>query len=260
MRLGVGFNAFSGLEFLKPAILSIRSLSHVVTVVYSRKAITGEMGPVYMMDLLGDLKREGLVDYLIEIEHPVVCDPLTIQREKRLKYEIARLRCLHAGCSHFMGRDCDEFFRSVKLAPLLDAYSSADMVLCPVLDYVKTPLLRARGAGRLHVTAFQKAYLPYRPIRCPVLVDMSRTVDAKKTVVLPSSELIMHHMTGVRYNEEEMTRKFQGHTHYNLKGLGNAKKFAAQMSAASADTYEKVDDIFGIVSYWKNEFGVKYVK
>lgn len=259
MRLGVGYNVFSGLELLKPSILCIRDLAHVVTVVYSKVAITGEPGPEYMMDLLGDLKREGLIDHAIEIVHPLVRRPLEIQGEKRKKYELARLRCVEAGCTHFMGRDCDEFFRTAKIAPILDEYSWADMVLCPVLDYVQTPTLRARSSGRLHVSVFHKAHLPFCPIRCPVTVDMSRTVASEKTMVLRPDQLMMHHMTGVRYDKKEMDRKFQGHTHFCRGGMGDPEKFVEQMAEASTEVYEKAPDQFCVLPYWEEEF-VKYVR
>ena len=110
VKLGVGYNVFSGVELLKPSIQCIRFLADVVVVVYSKRAITGEMGLPFLLDLLYDLKREGLVDAIIEVEHPVTHNPLEIQQEKRRKYELARQFCEDAGCTNFMGRDCDEFF------------------------------------------------------------------------------------------------------------------------------------------------------
>jgi len=260
MKLGVGYNVFSGVELLKPSIQCIRFLAEVVVVVYSERAITGEVGVPFLADLLHDMRRDGLIDAIIKIEHPVTHNPLEIQREKRKKYELARLFCESAGCTNFMGRDCDEFFGAASLVRVLNECSKAEMVVCPVLDYVSSPLIRARTTGRLHVTAFQKASLPYQPIKCSVLVDMSRTVNAKQVMVLSPDELVMHHMTGVRYNEEEMTRKFQGHTHFCHDGQGVANDFRKLVSNVSMESYESTPDHFQILSYWEKEFKRYYAR
>jgi hypothetical protein len=260
MRLGVGFNVFSGVELLKPAILSIRPLVEMVVVVYSKKAITGELGLPFLLDMLYDMKRENLVDAIIQIEHSTTKVPLEIQAEKRKKYELARQYCEDAGCTHFMGRDCDEFFGTSSLLSIMNdkICIENDMVVCPVLDYIKTPLLRAKNTGLLHVTVFHKAHLQYCPIKCTVLVDMSRTVSAEKIVILSPEELVMHHMTGVRYNEKELARKFQGHTHFCDAGQGNALKFTKAIEESSIDSLQVTTDHFGILQYWQNEYKTYY--
>lgn len=254
MKLGVGFNVFNGAELLKPSILCVRPLASLVVVVYSLKAITGEDAPKWLLPLLLKLKSEGLVDDLIKVKHSTTSVPLTIQNEKRKKYEVARKYCFDRGCSHYMGRDCDEFFVTKHLKRALETYVGEEMVVCPLFDYVREPTFRAKNVSSLHVTAFQKASIPYSPKRCGVKLDMSRTVAASNVRILKQEELVMHHMTGVRYNSEEMDRKFQGHSHFGVYGEGKREVYLNNIQSAGLDVFENVPDRFEVLSYWKNEF------
>jgi len=258
MRLGVTYNVFNGAELLKPSILTVRLLSHHIVVVYSVKSITGEDAPKWLVPLLNGLKKDGLVDTLIEVVHPLFSDSLKIQREKRMKYELGRKRCMEMGCTHHMGRDVDEFFDTGQLRNVLDLFEHKDMVLCPLYDYINQPTTRARQTSPLHVTAFHKAGLHYEPKKCPVLMDMSRTVVSKSVKVLKENQLVMHHMTGVRYNQVERDRKFQGHSHFNLTGKGNRDKFIENITNPSAQSFVIVPDRFGVLDYWQKEFGRIY--
>jgi len=258
MRLGVTYNVFNGAELLKPSILTVRSLAHHIVVVYSVKSITGEEAPKWLMPLLNGLKKDGLVDTLMEVIHPLFSDSLRIQREKRMKYELGRKRCMEMGCTHHMGRDVDEFFDTDLLKTALGLFEHEDMVLCPLYDYLHQPTTRARGINTLHVAAFHKVGLHYEPRKCPVLMDMSRTVASRSVKVTNESQLAMHHMTGVRYNPVEIDRKFQGHSHFNLTGKGDRDKFRIAITNPSAQSFITVPDTFGVLNYWQKEFGRIY--
>lgn len=254
MKLGVGYNVFSGAELLKPSILCVRDLAAHIIVVYSRKSIIGTDAPAYLLPLLDDLQKQGLVDQLIEIEHDQTDEPLQIQAEKRRKYELARTAALQKECTHFMGRDCDEFFGTSSLRHALDIYGQDEMVVCPVLDYVKRPTLRSSRAGPLHVTVFHQCGIAYGPLKTEALIDLSRTVKASKVRILRGSELAMHHMTGVRLDANEMNRKFEGHSHFCSKGQASKEEYLKMMRQVDVGTYEACDDVFGIETYWKGEF------
>lgn len=253
MKLGVAYNIFSGAELLKPAIQCVRPLASYIVVVYSEYAITGERAPDFLLLLLNDLHAEGLVDELVCVHTPSTKDPLEIQNAKRFKYDIGRCACLKVGCTHFMGRDVDEFFLTAQLAEALKKLSVVDSVLCPLYNYVKDPTYKETRVSALHVSAFQSAKLPYVPVKTPVLLDMSRTVLSNEFYVANENELVMHHMTGVRFNEMEMMRKYQGHSHYAGEGKGTENMYAE----VDPMRYVHVLDIFGIRDYWEKEF-VKY--
>ena len=255
LKLGVAYNTFSGAELLKPAIQCVRPLAGHVVVVYSRHAITGEPAPKHLMPLLNDLKNEGLVDELIECVPRVTQVPLEIQSQKRAKYEVGRLACVKQSCTHFMGRDVDEFFVTAELQAALTVMADKEAVLCPLYDYVKDPTYKARQVNTLHVSAFQKCGLPYAPMKTSVLLDLSRTVNAESFYVVSSEHLVMHHMTGVRYNDDEIKRKYQGHSHFAGNGKGQENRYIE----ADPKIYSRVLDIFGIQEYWKEEFWRYYI-
>ena len=254
MRMGVGYNVFNGLELLKPSILSVRDFSRWIVVVYSERAITGEACPEYTVPLLMDLKKSGLVDQLIRVEHPATDEPVKIQNEKRKKYEIARQACLKKGCRHFMGRDCDEFLVEEDIRQAVEKYGDRGMVVCPALDYVQRPTMQARSTGLYHIPAFHKCGLPYRPVKSGVLLDLGRTCLTNDFAVLKADELVVHHMTGVRYDDDELRRKFQGHSHFCRKGQGHSDKYVQHISSLTEDSYEPVPDQFGVLEYWRDEF------
>ena len=66
MKLGMGFIIFSGAEFLKPILHSCRQFAHLTVGVYSLMSNTGEVAPGYLLPLLEGLKKEGLLDVIIE--------------------------------------------------------------------------------------------------------------------------------------------------------------------------------------------------
>jgi len=82
---------------------------------------------------------------------------------------------------------------------------------------------------------------------------MGRTIsDVNSFRILKPDELIMHHYTFVRYNEEEMERKYQGHGHCHK--IGNLETFIAWTNRFKDDEFEYVEDRFGILEYWNGEF------
>jgi len=65
MKLGVGYIAFTGAEFLKPSLQNIRPFADHIVVVYSNISHTGDSAPKYLEPLVKGLEEEGLIDELI---------------------------------------------------------------------------------------------------------------------------------------------------------------------------------------------------
>lgn len=254
MKIGAGFNVFSGGEFLKPTLLNIREQADFIVVMYQLVSITATKAPHYLMPLLKQLKSEGLVDKLIECKPNIFNTGIKVQDAKRIKYEIGRQECIRQGCTHFMLRDCDEFYDPQQLEATLSNLQNYDLVLAPIYDYVKTPLLRAKDINTLHVPAIHDIRCKYQSRKFSVLLDLGRTVLAENPKICNRNELAMHHFTGVRFNLREMQRKFEGHSHFINQGKQGQEKYLADIENTLETRYKKVDDIFGIQAYWDNEF------
>lgn len=254
MRIGVSYGVFSGLELLKPSILNIRRFASHLVVVWSPYSSTGERAPKYMLPLLNDLLKSKLVDELVEFRPRIVRNPVEMQDNCRLKREIGRLKCKEAGCSHHLIRDCDEFHEDSQFEKMLDVFPTVDCTLSMIREYVYHPTKRLKKLSGLYVPAIQHIDKPLKKIRpFNVIVDMGRTVgDLKTWRMLKPNELLMHHLTFVRYNKEEMERKYQGHGHCHR--VGTLEKFIEWTNRFSEDEIETVEDKFGILDYWNGEF------
>ena len=254
MKLGVTYTVFSGLELLKPSIQNIRPFAAHIVVVWSPVSSTGEKAVNYIKPLLDDLVKSDLVDELVEFNPKITDVPIKMQDNCRMKREVGRLLCLKAGCTHHLIRDCDEFFEEAQFESMLNIFPTIDCTLSMIREYIHHPTKRLKKLSGLYVPIVQdiKGKL-HRHNIFKVTVDMGRTtsnVDSFR--ILTPDELIMHHFTFVRYNEEEMRRKYQGHGHCHR--IGTLSKFIEWTNRFKEDDFEYVKDQFGIMNYWNEEF------
>lgn len=255
MHLGVSYCVFSGLELLKPSLLNIRPFADYIAVVWSDISSTGEKAPSYTLPLLNSLVEEHLIDELIEFHPKIVSDPQQMQDNCRLKREIGRLACLQAGCTQHLIRDCDEFHNPIQLKNVLDHYPDVDCSLTLIHEYVYNPVTKVKQTSGLYVPFLQKIDKRLQPRMRPfgVMCDGGRTVaNVKSWRIYQESELVLHHYTFVRYNEEEMKRKYQGHGHCHR--VGTLDKFLNWTKRFRPEELENVPDTFGIQKYWDEEF------
>jgi len=262
MKLGVGFVIFSGAEFLKPALLNIRPFAHYIVGAYSLFSNTGEPAPAYLENLLFQLRNDGLIDELVLHKHPStkVFEKMRLFNED--KYKLGQASCLRNGCSHYMLRDCDEFYFPEQIAKQWDIFSQFDCTVAPIQEYFHTPISKVKGLSELFVPVIHKIELEYKrkSNAFGVLVDGKRIVQPIKTFkVFKPEELTMHHMTCVRFNKRELLRKYEGHPHF-IKKEGSLKNYLKSIEDFPIEQLEKVDDKFKILEYWKSEFGDIYNK
>lgn len=256
MKLGVAFSVFSGLEFLKPALQNVREFAAHVVLVYSTQSNEGHPAPAYMLPLLRALVQEGLADELVEHRLPFLSNnPLKMQEMQRGKRRLGRVACAKAGCTHYMTRDCDEFYDPMQFAKAIEVSERYELTICGLYDYVGSPTLRAKGVSPLHLPFIHAAHCNMLPKDYGVLMDHERTCDAASFYIFPREELCMHHMTAVRYDAEELRRKFYGHSHFMRLGTEAVAEYLKMINTASSSPdYERVPDVFGIQSYWDSEF------
>jgi hypothetical protein len=257
MRLGIAFHVFSGLEFLKPAILNLRSKAFCTIGVYSAVSYMGHPAPSYMMYLLDDLIREGLLSEIIRYDPKITDVPIEMADNHRAKREMGRIRCLKLGCTHFMSRDCDEFYNLAQFEKQLDTFGQHDFTGAPTIEYIKSPSTRLLMPSCYHIPVVHDVHLRYAPFRHEKLFDLSRTVaPVKNAKIFASDELLVHHMNHTRISERELRRKWEGHSCYKQY---NADKYAHDILNYPQELLTNVPDQFGIISYWESEFKKRFL-
>lgn len=201
-RWGVSYSIYDGEELLASSIKAIREQVDYINVVYQLKSWYGEPAGPNLVSLLENLKREGLIDELVEYIPDLSLSPGTSERKKRnigLKY--ARRN----QCSHFMTMDCDEFyikeeFQRAKSEIIRLGLSHS---YCPFTNYGYKPthFLIRRNCGFVPFFARVKprSKLENRDKTAPCRVDSTRTMGtyfgAKERVL---TGVMMHHMSLVR--------------------------------------------------------------
>jgi len=258
MKLGVGLCVFSGAELLKPVLLNVRSFAHYVVAVMSTCSNEGHLAPAYLTPLLEQLLKEKLIDEIIDHTKVTPNEPWQAKATIISKREIGRVVCLNHGCTHYMGRDCDEFYGLGAFAAVLSEAEKYDLLIARTQEYVGSPLVRYKALSGLYVPVVGNINCEFVAKDFGVLCDTERTVDAKTFMVLPEQVLIMHHMNTVRYNRTELLRKFQGHSHFMRLGKQVEEGYVCNIDTINRDeTCTAVDD-FGILDYWQGEFKELY--
>ena len=256
MKLGVYYNVFSGVEFLEPSLRNIRPFAAYVVAVYSVLSNAGTHIAPFVLPLLKNLQKRGLIDKLVEFK---LLDgtsiPIKMQNLNTQKYILGRAACLKQGCTHLHLRDCDEFYKPEQFKQCLPIFERHDLVIAPFCEYFRLPTRRAKKLSDLYVLVCHKAQFRYRRAQYKVLTDKSRSVGpVKDVVVLTPKQLLMHHMTYVRYNERELMRKFEGHGHFVRLDKGDIMKYRKRIESMSNESFITVKDQFGILPYWKKGF------
>lgn len=255
MKLGVAFNVFSGLEFLRPAAKNVRPFADYIVGVYSKQSNQGHPAPSYMMPLLISLVKEKLLDDVVEHLITPSDMPIDMQGIQRSKRQLGQECCRREGCTHLMSRDCDEFYIPKQFVRALEYLNQYQLLICGLCDYVGSPLLRSKALTPLHVSVVQDINCQFAPKDFGVLQDHERTIETSSFKILSRTELLMHHFTAVRYNQDELKRKFQGHSHFMRLGDKAVNDYSQMIGEAQAGgKYDAVEDVFGIQHYWNDGF------
>jgi hypothetical protein len=258
MKIGVGYIAFTGGEFLKPSIENIRPFVDHIVVVYAQRSHAGDPAPPYLLPLLEELVGAKLVDEIVHMETEPVDRPACMQDLCRAKREEARRVCYEAGCTHYLIRDCDEFHDRSDLDNAIGYLEEnpSDVTITSLFEYWWHPSIRAEQPSGLYVPFIQRADLPLKGFKYPERVDRGRTVSTATTFdVLPVGMIAMHHFTACRFDIFELQRKYQGHGHLNRVHMNaDAYILSVKRLIANNPTIKIKDDPFGILKYWREEW------
>lgn len=252
-KFGIVFNAFSGLELLKPALLNNRDQVDCIAVVYSEVSNYGKPGPEYMMDLLHDLKFQNLIDVLVkyEIKHPAT-EPQGHIDHMIAKRDLGRRTLAMQGCSHVQIRDCDEFYLKEDFEKAKNISTNSDITFAYIREFLKSPCYKAKNRSGFYVPFMQESLYPLGRTNLKYKVDPARKPLKVSTQTLIDIE--MYHMTRVRFDKEEYNRKYINHSWAPKKEY--IEKSLKEIEADDIDEslYDTVEDKFGILEYWEKEF------
>ena len=180
----------------------------------------------------------------------------SIKREKR---KIGQQRCKEKGCSHIIIKDCDEFYDPEQFKILKYYAEQTELTICHLYDYIGSIFYQAKKITPLHVPAIYDINCPIIPTQYDkILMDPERTPKASKYKVIPKEEVMMHHFTAVRYNENEHLKKFIGHTSYEHNSI-RQQNYLKQIKNIDIKNFNIVEDQFNIIPYWKGKY-VNYIK
>jgi hypothetical protein len=238
----------------------LREFANIIVCSYSQTSYFGVPSPKYLLPLLLSLKHEGLIDDFIEYKFEQIQDPHLYCQYARDNYRILKAYCIKKGCTHFLGCDCDEYYDKEQLKNIKTKIKQHKLLIAPIIDYVKTPILRAKQITKLYVPFIHDITMPLGSALFPVLLDESRKVKTQDFYIFKPKELLMHHMTAVRFNITELKRKMGSHSHFMSHPLEENEKYIQDVLSASEQTYDVVDDRFNILTYWKKEFEPLYME
>ena len=197
MKLGVSFNAFSGLELLEPAINSISPHVEFINVVCQRTSNT-HREKEGVLELVKDLYLCELIDAYAEF----VPDQIQPKQNETNKRNLGLEICKAHKCTHFMTMDVDEFYLGddIDYAKSLIMDVGFETTACQMQTYYKTPEYRVKPPEEYYVPLISKIddRRFVKGMSWPVLADPSRKLTPNKFYAFKRNEIEMHHMSYVR--------------------------------------------------------------
>lgn len=222
INICAAYNFFNGEEHLEKSVLSIRESVDEICVVSQMRSNDGDEISEDALDLLGDLKKEKLIDEVIWTE-PASGTPKEKELEKRrIGMEWARSE----RCNYFLTVDSDEFYRSAEFSYAKELILERKLKTTSVSTFfhVKSPIFRGLDITNVsfiskldHFSNFSTSryYVPF--------VDSSRRLKTwpSKHYHFETEEVSMYHMNFVRRNFES---KFKNTSTMDKEFLSDVRK------------------------------------
>lgn len=250
MKLGASYNVFDGIELLEPSIKQIRPYVDYISIVYQEKSYFGHENPTNGLRALYELKTKGLVDHIILYAVSRFANsPFEAKVMEKEKRTLGLESCKTEGCDYFLGMDCDEFYipEQFKMAKETIEENNYNHTACKIKNYYKSPVFQNVGYDLINVPFICKiqtgSTIGFNGFFCNV--DVTRTVSTGEdnNYLFPETELIMHHMTGVRKN---LKLKWQATSRANLQ-RDRIKELNEKIDKIDPDNLKlNVDGIMGI--------------
>jgi len=220
MILSASINLFDGEELLDAKLRALRAEIDHISIVYQKRSYAGNPCSPILLEILGALLEQGLVDELLEYQFTPdpFANPQIFEAEKRsLGLDLAR----KFGATHFITMDADEF-----ILPEAMAYAKQqviqydyDATACKLIDYWISPRYQVRGLAQawgdyLYVPLIYKirpgvaftAEKVHEHYFC--IADTTRKLPTQNPHRL-DDRVIMHHMTTIRAQREGLISKYK---------------------------------------------------
>lgn len=220
MILSASVNLFDGEELLDAKLRALRNEIDHISIVYQTRSYAGNPCSPLLLDILGQLLEQGLVDELLEyqFEPDPSANPQIFEADKRTRgLELAR----KFGATHFITMDADEFILSEAMAYAKQQVieHDYDATACKLIDYWISPRYQVRGLAQawgdyLYVPliykirpgvafTFEKHHENYFCI-----ADTTRKLPTQNPHRL-DERVIMHHMTTIRAQRDGLISKYK---------------------------------------------------
>lgn len=219
-KWGVSYSVFDGEELLESSIKSIRESVDYINVVYQTKSWYGNPGNPKLLQLLESLKKQGLIDEIIEYTPDY---SISAGKQERTKRNMGLCAAKRACVDYFMTMDTDEYYLKDQMEQAKRYIIKAGIShsFCPVVAYA-TPTRRSLKPIGGFVQFFSRVTIWSKlkfNVHNPALVDPTRQlnhVPFAKYFVLPKLE--MHHMTAFRKDIDKKLKNSSFKWVNNTKG------------------------------------------
>lgn len=215
-KLGISFNLWKGEEFIPYCLNQIKPFAGYVVIIYQQKSNYGQERDD-ISNKLDKWVNQGLIDEWVNYDPDFDCEPqyYGIHNELR-KRNIALEKCKEAGCTHISDLDADEIYYFDDFDMVLDeiVFGNYDAGFCKMKTYYKYPDCQLEEIENYYVPFIYKInkdskFEPIENDMFPVLTDGKRRIKHKNPLILDTDELVMHHYSYVRKDDQEMIDKFK---------------------------------------------------
>lgn len=221
MKLGISYVVFEGEELLEHVLRPIRNLIDFVSVVCVERSHIGERRGSDLREHLEKLKSEGLVDSILD----QVFDESKWWRQnevaiRQLGLEASR----HAGCSHHIVADVDEFYEPEQLAYAKRESEGFNCTVVYLENYFKRSNWQIIPWQKHRVTLIFPVDNDLDiDVRFPCSIEPTRMVRKFDRIrYFSRKEFCVHHMSFVR---KDISRKLRNSPNMSCRDI---EQFIAQ--------------------------------
>ena len=209
MYLGVSYNAFNGIDLITSSINSVRSSVDYISVIVQDKSNFGIPFADNDRDILMDLRRNKVIDELLQVNIVKGQDPhVTEIRKRQVGYNYA----FNAECTHFMSMDVDEYFKKDELdnAKQYIEDNNIDGSFCKYINYYgdlnhQMPYEEGAFVPLIYKIHEGNKFIFGNSLTRKVVCDPTRQMPCNRVAFM--DDITMHHMSYVRYGADGFRSK-----------------------------------------------------
>jgi hypothetical protein len=216
MKVGVSYNLWKGEELLPYSIKTIRNEVDYIVVVYQNLSNYKQDRP-NLTPLLESMVSDGLIDEIIYYEPDFSVEKMWWGTHNELiKRNLGLEACRKQGCTYLVDCDADEIYETKQFTRALQMIDVGgyDSGFVKSITYYKKPTSVLLPPEKKYTPFIYKIkpHSKFEPIEnedFPCIVDGKRRVKCGYSYLFEIDELVMHHFSYVRINDEELRMKFE---------------------------------------------------